>query len=316
MSSYDDQFSSASLLKLVFPVIIIWGGNFAVMRVGVHDIGPFLLAALRFFIAAVPLIFFVRRPQVPFLFIAAYGMTFGLGQFGFLFVCIKLGLPSGLASLIVQLQVVFTPLLALVVLRQRIPKTTLGAIAISLVGLSLILLGTGHGHVAVIPVILGTAAALSWGASNVIVAWGASHGYDYNPVALVIWASSLLPAPFLGAAFIAGEFNSVTSTGLLSALIPALYLGAIATVMAYHLWVRALSSYPAATVAPFSLLIPIIGLSLGWVIFGETLNGSEAIGCALVIAGVVVHISGLRIRSYRARRSTKIPSPRHGATRY
>ena len=269
------------------------------MRLGVSEVGPFTLAALRFLIAAVPLVFFVRRPTVPVLFIAVYAATFGLGQFGFLFVGIHLGLPSGLASLLEQLQVVFTAVFALLILQQKISRATLSAIGVSLIGLFFIFIGSGKGSAAAVPILLGVAAALSWGASNVVIAWGSSRGYQYNPVALVIWASALLPAPFAGAAFVAGEFAGITVSDLLFALLAAFYLGAMATVVAYNLWVKALSTYPAATVAPFSLLVPIIGLALGWLVFGETLTLVEALGCGLVIAGVVVHMVGLRMRAAR-----------------
>src|SRR5699024_8792989 len=134
---------------------------------------------------------------------------------------------------------------------------------------------SGEGAGAVVPILLGVAAALSWGASNVVIAWGGLRGYQYNPVALVIWASALLPVPFAGAAFVTGELATVTVSDLMFALLAAFYLGAMATVVAYNLWVKALSSYPAATVAPFSLLVPILGLALGWLVFGETLTPAE-----------------------------------------
>ena len=289
------------MLRLVLPVILIWGGNFAVMRVGVHEIGPFTLAAMRFFIAATPLILFVPRPKVPFGFIASYAATFGLGQFGLLFWAIYLGLPSGMASLLVQLQVVFTPILALSFLKQRIPAATTGAIVISLLGLGIILSGTVE-RAGLLPMALGVGAALSWGASNVVISWGAARGLRYNPVSLVAWASMLLPLPFLALAGISGEFEGLTVARIIQALPPAIYLGLIATVIAYYFWVKALATYKAANVAPFTLLIPIIGLILGNLLFAEALDGLRLIGSVVIITGILIHMVGIRIEESRSRK--------------
>ncbi|PSU99975.1 EamA family transporter [Photobacterium kishitanii] len=289
----DLKSTKPKLLWLVLPVVLIWGCNFAVMRVGVNDVGPFTLAAMRFFIAAVPLIFFVRRPKIPFWFIALYSLTFGFGQFSFLFSAINLGLPSGMASLLVQLQAVFTPILGFFVLRQRITLNTLFAIIISLSGLVVILFATVQ-SANIMPIVLGTLAALSWGASNVVIAWGTSRNYDYNPVALVIWASALLPVPFMFAAISSNELQGVGVMDIVNVLPSAIYLGLIATIIAYHLWVKAISLYNPTNVSPFSLLIPVIGLFLGSFIFDEVLNTTEIVGCILVIGGVIVHIINVR----------------------
>ncbi|MTI12963.1 EamA family transporter, partial [Sansalvadorimonas verongulae] len=216
--------TKTKLVWLVLPVVLIWGCNFAVMRVGVSEVGPFTLAALRFFIAAVPLIFFVSKPNVPFGFIVLYSLTFGFGQFGLLFSAIKIGLPSGMASLLVQLQAAFTPIIGVLVLKQRIPLCTVFAIAISLSGLAVILFSTAQ-SASVLPIFLGTLAALSWGVSNVVVAWGAARNYDYNPVALVIWASAILPVPFIGAAVYSNELLEIGLIDILDALPSATYLG-------------------------------------------------------------------------------------------
>lgn len=290
--------TSTLLLSMVTPTILIWGINFAVMRIGVNEVGPFTLAAMRFTISSLPFLMFFKRPAVPWTFVVFYALTFGLGQFGLLLVGIKLGLPSGLASLLAQLQVVFTPILAWIFLRQRIPGPTLLAILISLAGLGFVFAAQGAAQVkdgfGTAPILLGVAAALFWSVSNVAIAVGASKGYSYHPISLIVWASLLLPIPFVSMGLAFGEFTHISLPHLLSALLPALYLGGIATVVAYYFWVRALSVFPASKVTPFSLLIPIIGLGVGSVLFGETLVAKEVIGCGLVISGIVVHAFGLR----------------------
>ena len=277
---------------MVLPVVVLWGLNFAVIRTGVTSIGAFTLGAMRFAIASLPFILFIRPPKVPVLFLAAYAAFFGLVQFGLLFLGMRLGLPSGLASLLLQLQAVFTPVLALLTLREPVSRFTLGAIALSLLGLTLILAADSQGEASLVPLLLGIGAAASWATSNVIIRFGARQGYQYDSLALVVWASLLLPVPFLILAGLSGELATVTRDSLIAALWPAIYLGLMATIIGYVLWVRALATFDAATVAPFSLLIPVIGLSAGYLIFGEALSLAEAAGCALIIGGVLVHLAG------------------------
>ncbi|OCX95336.1 MAG: hypothetical protein BCV62_14250 [Pseudomonas sp. K35] len=84
-------------LLLALVVIVVWGMNFVVIMVGLHDVPPMLLGALRFMLAAVPAVFFIKRPQVPLRWMLAYGLTISLGQFAFLFTAMKHGMPAGLA---------------------------------------------------------------------------------------------------------------------------------------------------------------------------------------------------------------------------
>ena len=87
---------------------------------------PFALAALRFFFAAVPLVFFIRRPQMPWRYVVAYGFAIGVCQFGLLFLGMKLGMPAGLSSLVIQVQVFFTIGLGIVFLGDRLQRAEPG----------------------------------------------------------------------------------------------------------------------------------------------------------------------------------------------
>lgn len=89
-------------LGLAMLVIVVWGMNFAVIKVGVTGIPPLLLGALRFLLAAFPAVLFVKPPKVPLRWYLAYGLTISVGQFAFLFSAIAVGMPSGLASLVLQ----------------------------------------------------------------------------------------------------------------------------------------------------------------------------------------------------------------------
>jgi O-acetylserine/cysteine efflux transporter len=283
----------SKLLALTLPVVLIWGLNFAVMRIGVTNVGPFALAAMRFAFASVPFLPFISPPNVPVAFLIAYSAAFALAQFTLLFLAIGMGLPSGLASLILQLQAVFTPALTFILFSERCSRYTLLAMAASLFGLGAIVWSaSGEIGQAVAPVLLCVGAAASWALSNVVVRYGVRKGYVYRPVALVVWASLVATVPFLVLSMGLGEHMHVTPSTLLAGALSALYLGLLGTLVAYALWVRALSDYDAATVAPFSLLIPVIGIATGYAVFGEALDGFEVAGSALIMLGLTAHIAG------------------------
>ena len=115
------------LLALI--TVFLWGFNFVAIKVGVADMPPLFLTGVRYFFAAVPLVFFLPKPNVPWRHMIVYGMAMGFVQFGLLYPAIKLGLPAGLASLVMQSQAFFTLALAVVFLGERpLPSQILGAI--------------------------------------------------------------------------------------------------------------------------------------------------------------------------------------------
>ncbi|TFI19837.1 O-acetylserine/cysteine exporter, partial [Herbaspirillum sp. 3C11] len=72
-------------IALVLLVILVWGVNFAIIKVGLNGVPPLLLGALRFLLAAFPALLFVRPPKLPLRLYLAFGLTMSVGQFAFLF---------------------------------------------------------------------------------------------------------------------------------------------------------------------------------------------------------------------------------------
>ncbi len=112
---------------LALLVVVIWGVNFVVIKFGLQGMPPFLLAGMRFLLVALPAIFFIPRPTIPWKWLLLYGMTMSFAQFAFLFVAIKVGMPAGLASLVLQAQVFFTLLLGVVLMGESCASTILSA---------------------------------------------------------------------------------------------------------------------------------------------------------------------------------------------
>src|SRR5439155_9509029 len=257
--------------------------------------------ALRFFFAAVPLVFFIKRPQMPARYVIAYGLAIGVCQFGLLFLGMKLGMPAGLSSLVIQLQVFFTIGLGIVFLGDRLHRENAVGAAIAALGVVLLAIYKVRGGTSstFIGLVLVTVSALGWGAGNVIAKRAAST-HPADMFALVVWSSLVPPLPLAALAYafeggVAAWHAVVTASPLAWGC--ALFLAYVATLFGFASWARLLHRYPTALVAPFGLLIPVSGLASGALFLGETLAPLQMVGVALVLAGLVVNVYGGANRS-------------------
>lgn len=276
-------------LALVLVVVVLWGVNFVVIKLGLRGMSPFMLAGLRFTFTAVPAIFLLRRPRLPLRVYAGFALTSFFGQFTLLFWAIKVGMPTGLSSLVHQSQALFTVLLAAVILGERPRPVQLAGVAVAALGLATIATGSGRSF-PLAGLLLNLGAAASWAAGNLVSRALARHG-EVNPLAFVVWAALPLPLPFFALAWIVdGCGAAVASLGAMDALSWAAvaYLALGSTIMGYGLWNRLLRTYPAGQVAPFALLVPVVGLGCGWLVFSERLSSVQVAGCVLVIVGLVL----------------------------
>ncbi len=277
-------------------VVVIWGLNFVVMKVGLQDVGPMLLGALRFALAALPFLPFVKMPKLPWRYVVAYGLAQGLGQFGFLFLGLKLGMTAGMASVVMQTQAFFTLLLAVPVLGERARGAQWLGLGVALAGLLLIATahGEGPGQMTLAGFVLTLSAAFMWAVSN-LVARLANRVTDYDPLPFIVWSSLFPIVPFLLLAlWMDGPqtvWQQVAGLSLKSFLV-VLFLAWFATLLAYSLWTRLLKRHPAGRVTPFSLLVPVVGLWAAWVFFGELPLLQQWLGTGLVLMGLVVNQLG------------------------
>lgn len=288
-------------LLLAVLVIVVWGLNFVVIKVGLHGMPPMLLGALRFLLAAFPAILFVRRPQVPLLWMLAYGLTISLGQFAFLFYAMHVGMPAGLASLVLQSQAFFTLFFAALFLGERLRGSNLFGLLVAAAGLALIGL-QGDQMMTLAGFALTIAAASMWALGNVVT----RKLGKVNLVGLVVWGSLVPPLPFLGLSlWLDGPqviADSLRHFSLDSALVLA-YLAFGATILGYGLWSRLLSRYPASQVAPFSLLVPVVGISSSALLLDERLGSLQMLGAALVMGGLLINVWGGRLLDRWRRRT-------------
>jgi O-acetylserine/cysteine efflux transporter len=251
---------------------------------------PFALCAWRFLLAAVPLVFFVPRPNVPWRLLLGYGFVIGVAQFGLLFVAIAIGMPAGLSSVIIQCQVFFTIGLSVWLMDERARPAQLFGAIVAASGLAIIGWTKVQGGLT-LAFLLVVGAALAWAIGNVI----AKKAGKVDLLGFIAWSSLAAPLPlallslaFEGPGALIEPLMHPTWTVWGSLL----FIAYAATVFGFGTWSRLLARHDAAAVSPFALLIPVWGMASTALVFGERLTTSQAIGSVLVIAGLVLTVLG------------------------
>ena len=281
-----------SLLALL--VAVLWGLNFVAIDIGLHpaggeDVPPLLFVAMRFTLVVLPCIFFIRRPDVSWAAIIGVGAFMSAGQFGLLYLAISLGMPAGLASLVLQAQVLLTVILAAVFLGDRPRRLQLAGLVLG--GAGLIVVAIGRSAVApLLPLVVVLAAALSWAAGNII----ARKARAASGLGLVVWSGAVVPLPLLGLSLVVDGPRAVVST--LADLQPvtvmsALYTAVLASLVGYGIWNHLLAAYQPADVVPFTLLVPVVGMATAWLVLAELPTYLEILGAALLLAGVATAVA-------------------------
>ena len=301
-------------LILALLVVIVWGANFTVIKLGLAGLPPMLLVALRYTFAAVPAIFFVKRPDIGWKYIIAYGMAVGVGQFSCLFYAMNIGMPAGTSSVILQSQVFFTLIFAAVLLKEHLRIFHALGVIISAIGLFFISGNIGSGQMSSLPLgalFLTLLAAAFWGISNIIVRFAskqaASQGKTIDMFGLVVWSSLVPPLPLFIFALLLHTPETLLNIVLgLSgqSIFAILYLSFLATLFGFGLWSFLLSKYPTGKVAPLSLLVPITGLITARAVLGEQLMPIQWLGCGIIILGLITSNFGSTILQFFFKRKT------------
>ena len=275
-------------ILLALFVVVAWGVNFVIIEVGLGTMPPLLLAALRFAVAAIPAIF-IPRPAVPWPRFIFIGLVLFTGQFGLLFLSMKVGMPAGLASVVIQSQAFLTGPIAALALSERISPRQMGGTAIAFLGLAAIAATAGGGGVTLVGLVLCLGAALCWAIGNVALR-GAGK---IDMFAMVTWLSIVPPLPLLvlsylfeGPQAIEGAFLHMGWAGIGAVA----YIAIVSTNIGYGIWAYLLKLYPAAQVAPFSLLVPIVGIVSAALLLGEQFGPVRLAGMVLVFAGLIVAV--------------------------
>jgi O-acetylserine/cysteine efflux transporter len=273
---------------LAIAAVSVWGTNFVVIAWGLAEFPPYLFCTLRFACTALPWIFFVRRPPVPWRSIVGFGLLIGVGQLGLLYFAMHRYITPGLASLLVQTQVVFTILLSLTIKKQRIKSAQALALLVALLGIAIVIWESSGGRgqsVTLFGVLLVLGSGLCWSLANMLVqATG-----NVNVTAFLIWSSATaVPPLILLTALLDGpmpSFHALASAST-SAWGSVLYQTFGNTFFAFGVWNWLLARHSAATVTPIALLVPVVGMTSSAWLLGESLPAWKLLAASLVLIGL------------------------------
>ena len=273
-------------IALLVLVAIVWGFNFVVIKIGIANFPPILFSALRFLFAALPLVFFLPRPAVSWRIVLSIGLVLGVVKFSLLFIGMAVGVSAGLASLLMQSQVFFTIALAAVFYGNRPQPVQVAGIVLAFGGMAVIA-ATVDGSFTYTGLGLVLAAGLAWAFSNMLT----KKAGNVDMLALMVWASLVPPIPLAiislvteGAERDIAALRALTWEGIGAVV----YIAYAATIFSFAVWGAMIRKHGVATVAPFSLLVPVVGIATAWIVLSERPGPLELAGGVLVVAGVVV----------------------------
>lgn len=281
-------------LLIAIAIMCLWGFNFSVIKLGVNNLDPLVLTAARFFFAVVPLIFFIKKPNVKWRYLIAYGLTFGVGVWGMATWSIDAGLSAGMASLLLNLSVVSSLIFGRFFLNEKITLVKFWGAALAMIGLLLIMLVEG-GSVSWAGLSLILLASIFWSVNGLIL----KSANTQSIFAFNLWSMAFAPIPLLALAW--ATHGSQVVVGLIdefnaSALFSALFQAYPTTLLGYWVWNKLIVKYSLSTVAPLTLLVPIFGLIGGFIFYREAISSAQVIAAALIILGLFVSQRKSRVR--------------------
>lgn len=267
-------------------VAAVWGLNFVVIEVGLAHFPPLLFSALRFLVAALPAVFLVGRPTVAWKWIVGVGIALGVAKFGLLFIGMDRGMTAGLSSLVLQVQAVFTALFAALALGERPGGVRVVGMAVALTGIGVAAVDEGADG-PVLAFVLVIAAAACWGVSNVLTRKAAPP----DSLNFMVWVSTVPVLPLLVLSLLfEGWDRDVEALAAfdLSGAGTLVYVAWISTVFGFGAWGFLLRHHPASSVAPFTLLVPVFGMSSAALFLGESVSPLRCLAAALLVGGVAL----------------------------
>ena len=277
-------------IALAVLLSVFWGLNFVVITLALTNFPPLFLATLRFAIAAVP-VFFLPRPPIGWPMLIAIGATLYLGQFATLFPAMAVGMPPGLASIALQVQAFITIAIAAAILREWPTRRQVAGGVVALAGLALVGTTVGANGVTLVGFLLLTGAAVFWAIGNILL----RRVGKVDMLSLTSWASlvPVVPLFLLSLAFEGPERIGAAVAGATWLTVAALlYIAVVSTIFGFAAWGQLLKHYPAATAAPFSLLVPVSGTLFAFLIVGETFGPIRLLGMAFILAGLAILVLG------------------------
>lgn len=269
----------------------VWGLAFVAIEIALQSFSPSQLLALRFILAALPVVF-IPRPAISWTLLLSLGTFLFIGQFMMLFFAYEAGMPPGLASVVTHVQALFTIVLAAVALGEIPSPRRIFGVAVAFAGLVLVAFSVG-GELTYLGLALTLGGAFSWAIGNIML----KRLKHVDMLALMIWLSLVPPLPALLLSGYLGDdpgLIDAIAAASTSSIVATLYIGLISTAVAYAVWGRLLNTYPAVMVTPFALLAPCAGVIGSYLMFGETFGPLRGAGMTMILIGIAVTVIGRR----------------------
>lgn len=284
---------------LAIGVMLIWGLNFVVIKIGLNHMSPFFLAGLRFALVVFPAVFFIPMPRAPLKWLIIYGVTISFGQFALLFLAVQLGMSVGVASLVIQSQAFFTMFLGILLLSEKPGKSQMIGALVACMGIACLAKDAVGGdfrvgNVPLLTLFLTLGAAACWAMGNIankIIL----RRWQVPTLSLVVWSAWVPIVPFFVCSWMfEGDISMLTRVMEINTqtILSLIYLSFFATIIGYGIWGGLLKRYETWRVAPFSLLVPVVGLTSASLILREVLSATQMLGVAIIVIGLLINTFG------------------------
>jgi len=264
-------------------VMVIWGVNFPMAKLGLGELPPLLFMAVRFVMVSALICPFYPLPRDKLKGVLL--LSFVLGSFHFPAMFIGISLMDGAtASLLSQAQVPFAALLAAIFFRDRLGWRRLIGMTVAFAGV-LIIVGEPRFGANLLPPGLILAASFFWAFANIVIKrLGPVDGFALSGWFALFAAPQLMVLSLLFEHGQGAALRNARWAGWGSLLYGALAV----TIASYAMWYPLVRRYAVNQTMPFTLLVPIFGVASSALILGDHVNGQTALGGAATIIGVAI----------------------------